>query len=84
VVESKSYSIHLQGCQVGPKELSVGTSVTVWYVPAKLLVAWAKANDATNREWSDRSWTNFVCMFVVMVVGLAIWRQYLEKPAPRI
>jgi hypothetical protein len=50
VVEGKSYSIELYGCQVGPK----------------------------------KSWANFVFMFVVMVIGLATWRQYLEKPPPRV
>lgn len=84
VVEGKSYSIELYGCQVGPKELPVGTPITVWYVPAKPQVAWAKANNVTNREWSEKSWANFVFMFIVLVIGLAIWRQYLEKPAPQI
>jgi hypothetical protein len=83
-VEAKPYSIELEGCQVGPTALPVGTSVTVWYVPAKPLVAWAKANGSSNREWTDTVWTNFVFAFVVLVIGLAIWRQHLEKPACRV
>jgi hypothetical protein len=83
-VDAKSYSIELEGCYAGPNHLAVGTPVTVWFVPGKPWVAWAKANNATNREWSDRSWANNVLAFIVLVIGIAIWRQYLEKPAPRV
>ena len=35
-------------------------------------------------DWADRSWVNTVFAFIVFVIGIAIWRQYLERPAPRI
>ena len=84
VAEAKSYSINLQGCSADKNALPVGTPVTVWYVPGKPWVSWAKANDADNHDGSSRSWTNFVFGFIVFVIGLAVWRQYLERPPPKI